>query len=144
VRVRTALSPDWGLSIYPLIPHGLRRGLRSYAASRLNCPRKKSMLRPAAPEGALIFAPFTASLKRCPDTNQVFSAACKRVELGLTASPKFQFSRTHLKPLLAGVVGKPGDLSPVFPSPKPGFAIPSHRTVMPVIAARNYGELPSV
>jgi hypothetical protein len=33
--VREYLSPRWGLSVFPALPHGLRRGLHSIAASRL-------------------------------------------------------------------------------------------------------------
>jgi hypothetical protein len=34
--MRTILSPLWGLLLFPLSTHGLRRGLHSCAASRLN------------------------------------------------------------------------------------------------------------
>ena len=39
VCVRTGLSPRWGLCLLPTFPHGLRRGLHSFAASRLRAYR---------------------------------------------------------------------------------------------------------
>jgi hypothetical protein len=40
---------------------------------------EKVDIRPSAPKGAIDFEGLAASLKRCPDTNLSFSAACEAV-----------------------------------------------------------------